>query len=131
MLGVFKFASTGEEGKASPGLFMKIKKAILILGKNNAIVPIYVLNVSFEMQFYEHLGEKTPKFLPAGTWRVNRSTFIQKNLACPIKLLVACLSWQQRHHNDVLWLYHGGFTAYVELIVYINPFIIESEHITS
>ena len=84
---MFKFASTGEEGKASPGLFMKIKKAILILGKNNAIVPIYVLNVSFEMQFYEHLGEKTPKFLTAGTWRVNRSTLIQKKPRLPYKTI--------------------------------------------
>ena len=84
---MFKFASTGEDGTASPGLFMKIKKAILVLGKNNAIVPIYVLNVSFEMQFYDYLGEKTPKFLPVGAWFVNRSTLIQKKPRLPYKTI--------------------------------------------
>ena len=49
----------GQGSKASPSLFFENREErTLILGKNTLIVSIYGLNVSFEMQFYEDLGEK-------------------------------------------------------------------------
>ena len=44
--------------------FLKIGKIPLISEKNALVVFVYGLNVSFEMQFQEKLGEQTSKFFP-------------------------------------------------------------------
>ena len=47
-----------------PWLFWEIEKSALILGKKALIVSIFEMKFSFEMRFWQYLGEKTPKFFP-------------------------------------------------------------------
>ena len=56
----------------APTLFMKIEKnTVLILAKNTLIESMYGLNVLFEIQFLQHLGENNPKiFLCRVFWSV-------------------------------------------------------------
>lgn len=44
----------GREKEASPALFWKLKKSVLILAKNTLIEAIYDFTVTFKMQFYFH-----------------------------------------------------------------------------
>ena len=46
-------------------VFFENRKRCPNFGKKTLIVSIFGLNFSFEMQFYQYLGEKTPKFYPA------------------------------------------------------------------
>ena len=48
----------GREGQCLASPFLKMEKIPLILGRNTLTVSICRLNVSFEMHFLQHLGDK-------------------------------------------------------------------------
>ena len=65
----------GGKGEVSPTLFQKLKKSVLILGKNALIEDIYGLNFAFKMQFLRVPRNKTGDFslrgkisFPCRTW---------------------------------------------------------------
>ena len=90
----------GGEGGGLPCPFLKIKKSVLIsLKKNAPIVSIPRLNLPFKMYFWEYLGEKNPKFFPAGPFffnfwgNISRKALISWKLPCLEKFLVVRLQY--------------------------------------
>lgn len=103
--------------------FLKSKKTAQILGKNTLVVSIYGVNVSLEMQFLEHLGEKTSGPLVCYKWNVYRSAFIARNLAFPEKFLVA-------HMASYLCRVSKKSVTSVECHVMVFFFSVDSKHTT-
>ena len=95
---------------------MKIeKKCPGFRGENVLIVSIHGSNFSFETQFLEYVGEKTPKFFRAGPyffvcckWNVYGNALIPSNLPCPEKFLVVHLQ------TDTNLKYSYGFHCFLK-----------------
>ena len=69
----------GRGGVIERDPFLKIGKISLISEKNALVVFVYGLNVSFEMQFQEKLGEQTSKVFPCTVflWCTTDKMFIE------------------------------------------------------
>ena len=87
----------GGRGRSLLPFFKNRKKSAMILEKSTLFECIYELISHLKCHFQGYLGEKTPKFFPAGlcfcsrTWHVYRSAPIPTNFSCLGKFLVARL----------------------------------------
>ena len=87
----FRRVTRGGRGEASPALFRKLEKIVVIWRKNAQILVIYGYNFSFKMKFQT----KKPEIFPCGAFlsrvvgkNVYRSSLIRRKLPCPKKFLV-------------------------------------------